>query len=551
MADHFTRVGCGKDRQMAHFAVNALKQLAYQFLDKKELGDFNFQKEFLAPFKYIMSHSPDLTTRDLVLMCLNNAVELRAPKLQSGWKVVFLCLSEAAKDSNRALVGSGFAVLVSIREKHFVHVKEKFFVELVSCCANFAESRFTDVCLQAIARIVDLSNHLCGDGSVPGIPVRGQDVVFYSDSEEHIRLWWPLLFNLSSLSSHAHIDVRTAALDSLFRILNECGGSFSPALWTIVFSGVLRPIFDNARQHTVLSAADNEWLSSTCLKAFQYLVTLFKTFFARLSFLLPDYLELLCGCVLVDGNETLAQYGSTCLLTLVLENKESWKPKELTSICRAVLHLFKASCAVLIRPQPIESVFTEAPHGDLSPEDRELLKRLERETASKDAAPAEVRALKVAVLIMLIRVVSNLADGVFELLAPGDVTLLLDALSYAYASVRRTSIANEKLRIRAELDGVERILELLNKQRPTDVVRVARVMCDLLQELCGLPDGLRRQALVPTAQTLLQELGHWDKQRVAQFGAQVFPILVALILDHDAAVRKDVSVAVQHFWETK
>lgn len=31
---------------MAHFAVNALKQLAYQFLDKKELGDFNFQKVF-------------------------------------------------------------------------------------------------------------------------------------------------------------------------------------------------------------------------------------------------------------------------------------------------------------------------------------------------------------------------------------------------------------------------------------------------------------------------------------------------------------------------
>jgi Sec7-like guanine-nucleotide exchange factor len=46
MADHFTRVGCGKDKSMAHFAVNALKQLAYQFLDKKELGDFNFQKVF-------------------------------------------------------------------------------------------------------------------------------------------------------------------------------------------------------------------------------------------------------------------------------------------------------------------------------------------------------------------------------------------------------------------------------------------------------------------------------------------------------------------------
>ncbi len=552
MADHFTRVGCGKDRQMAHFAVNALKQLAYQFLDKKELGDFNFQKEFLAPFKYIMTHSPDLTTRDLVLMCLNNAVELRAPKLQSGWKVMFLCLSEAAKDSNRPLVESGLTVLNGIREKHFVHVREKFFVELVSCYANFAESRFTDVCLQSIGRISELSNHLCGDGSVPGIPVRCQDVVFYTDSEEHIRLWWPILFNLSSLSSHAHVDVRTAALDSLFKILNECGGSFSPTLWTIVFSGVLRPIFDNARQHTVLSAADNEWLSSTCLKAFQYLVTLFKTFFGRLSFLLPDYLELLCGCILVDGNETLAQYGSTCLLTLVLENKDTWKAADLTSICRAILHLFKASCAVLIQPQRLESVFTESKQtGAVSADDRELLKRLEREGANGEEAPAEVRALKVSVLIMLTRVVSNLVDGIFERLAGEDVTLLLDALSYAYASVRRCSIANEKLRIRAELDSVSRILELLNKQQPPDLSRVARVMCDLLQELKGLPDGLRRQALAPTAQTLLQDLAKWDKARVARFGQEVFPILTALILDHDVAVRTDVSAAISHFWQLK
>jgi hypothetical protein len=196
-------------------------------------------------------------------------------------------------------------------------------------------------------------------------------------------------------------------------------------------------------------------------------------------------------------------------------------------------------------------VFTESKQTAVSGEDRELLKRLEREGANGEEAPAEVRALKVSVLIMLTRVVSNLADGIFERLATSDVTLLLDALSYAYASVRRCSIANEKLRIRAELDSVSRILELLNKQQPPDLVRVARVMCDLLQELKGLPDGLRRQALVPTAQTLLQDLAKWDKARVARFGQEVFPILTALILDHDVAVRTDVSAAVSHFWHLK
>ncbi len=214
-------------------------------------------------------------------------------------QVIFACLTVAAKDGNRSLCEAGLALLNSIRTKHFAHIRDNFFVEIVSCYAVFAESRYKDVCLQAIAAMSELSQHLCSsDGG--GGPQRNSDVVYYTDSEEHTRLWWPILFNLSSLSSHPHIDVRTAALDSLFRTLEECGGTFSRPLWTILFSGVLRPIFDNARQHGVLSAADNEWLSSTCLPAFQYLVKLFRHFFTRVSFLLPEYLSLLAGCIMVS-----------------------------------------------------------------------------------------------------------------------------------------------------------------------------------------------------------------------------------------------------------
>lgn len=359
----------------------------------------------MAPFKYIMSHSSDLSTRELVLMCLNNAVQLRAPKLASGWKVVFLCLSEAAKDPSRQLAESGFSVLNGICDKHFVHVRESFFVELVSCFAVFAESRWTDVCLQSIVRLFKLSHHLVAasaleeqpeDAATAKLPVRGQWEIFYTDSEEHIRLWWPLLFNLSSLVSHAHVDVRTAAIDTLFRLLHECGGSFSPQLWAIVFSGVLRPIFDNAKQHTVLSAADNEWLSSTCLKAFQYLVSVYRTFFDRISFLLPDYLELLCSCVMVNNNETLAEYGSSCFLSLVLDNKTSWSPAQLTTICRALLHMLKTASGVLLRPLPLSSAFDESGVvSSVSAEDKDMLKRLERGSVSEEAAPERVRELKV------------------------------------------------------------------------------------------------------------------------------------------------------------
>jgi brefeldin A-inhibited guanine nucleotide-exchange protein len=550
MSDHFTRVGCGKNKDLSHFAVNALKQLAYQFLDKKELQDFNFQKEFLAPFKYILSHSPDLSTRDLVLMCLNNAVELRAPKLQSGWKVVFLCLSEAAKDSNRTLVESGFAVLNNIRGKHFAHVRDSFFVELVSCYAIFAESKFIDVSLQAIATMSKLSHHLCGEETAP---IRGQNEVFYTDSEEHIRLWWPILFNLSSLASHSHIDVRTSALDSLFSILNECGGSFSADLWSIIFSGVLRPIFDNARQHTVLSAADNEWLSTTCLKAFQYLVSIFNTFFQRISFLLPEYLELLCGCVLVDGNETLAQYGSTCFLTLVLDNRAHWAADDYTSISRALLHMFRACCSVIVRPVDLNTLFQgKAPEP--SARDLELLKRLERESAGVEPAAEEVRELKISVLTMLVRVVSSIVDGV-ETLSTTDLSVLLDALSFSYVCVRSAKVSNEKLKIGAEFDSVHRILEILGKTQPSDDDRINHVTCDLLNELVGMKDvedtNLRRQALVPLVLDLLDNITGWADARLRKYLPELFPVLSTLIADHDAGVREKLSVTILRCYQAK
>ena len=335
----------------------------------------------------------------------------------------------------------------------------------------------------------ELSYYLCGKEEAP---FRGQLEVFYTDSEQDIRQWWPILFNLSSLSSHAHIDVRTAALDALFKTLNECGGSFSEQLWTIVFAGVLGPIFDNARQHTAVSAADNEWLSTTALKAFQYLVSVFHLFFSRISFLLPEYLELLSGCV--DGNETLAQYGSTCFLTLVLDNKDLWSPQQYTSISRALLHMFKASCTVLLRPVPLDSVFTEAA-VQASTEDQELLRRLEREAAIAEPAPANVRTLKVSVLLMLVRVVSSLADGVLSHLSPTDMTILLDALSFSYICVRQSKLSDEKLRIRAELDSVEKMLELMGKAEPRDTTRITAVTCDLLNELNGTHDAIGTDSL--------------------------------------------------------
>jgi len=54
MGNHFAKVGCNENAMVSMFAIDALRQLSFKFLEKPELTDFNFQRLFLKPFLLIM-----------------------------------------------------------------------------------------------------------------------------------------------------------------------------------------------------------------------------------------------------------------------------------------------------------------------------------------------------------------------------------------------------------------------------------------------------------------------------------------------------------------
>ena len=47
-------MGCNPNEDVAIFAVDSLRQLSMKFLEKGELANFRFQKDFLRPFEHIM-----------------------------------------------------------------------------------------------------------------------------------------------------------------------------------------------------------------------------------------------------------------------------------------------------------------------------------------------------------------------------------------------------------------------------------------------------------------------------------------------------------------
>jgi brefeldin A-inhibited guanine nucleotide-exchange protein len=70
LGEHFNRVCCHTNPTVSFFALDALRQLAARFLEKEELANFKFQKDFLKPFEYTMTHNHNPDARDLVrLIC--------------------------------------------------------------------------------------------------------------------------------------------------------------------------------------------------------------------------------------------------------------------------------------------------------------------------------------------------------------------------------------------------------------------------------------------------------------------------------------------------
>lgn len=67
---------------VANFAVDSLRQLSIKFLEKGELANYSFQKDFLRPFEYIMNHNKAVAIRDMVVRCIAQMVQAKAGNIR-------------------------------------------------------------------------------------------------------------------------------------------------------------------------------------------------------------------------------------------------------------------------------------------------------------------------------------------------------------------------------------------------------------------------------------------------------------------------------------
>uniref|UniRef100_A0A3P9N9M1 ARF guanine nucleotide exchange factor 2 n=1 Tax=Poecilia reticulata TaxID=8081 RepID=A0A3P9N9M1_POERE len=342
IGDHFNKVGCNPNEDVAIFAVDSLRQLSMKFLEKGELANFRFQKDFLRPFEHIMKKNRSPTIRDMVIRCVAQMVNSQAANIRSGWKNIFSVFHQAASDHDETIVELAFQttghIVMKTFQEHFAAAIDSF-QDAVKCLSEFVcNAGFPDTSMEAIRLIRHCAKY---------VSERPQALREYTSDDMNVapgdrvwvRGWFPILFELSCIINRCKLDVRTRGLTVMFEIMKSYGHSFEKHWWHDLFRIVFR-IFDNMKlpeQQT----EKIEWMTTTCNHALYAVCDVFTQFYEPLSeILLQDIFTQLQWCVRQD-NEQLARSGTNCLENLVILNGEKFRPEVWDVTCSCMLEIFQ------------------------------------------------------------------------------------------------------------------------------------------------------------------------------------------------------------------
>ncbi|KAE9540029.1 hypothetical protein AGLY_005281 [Aphis glycines] len=382
LGEHFNRVGCYPNEDIAIFALDSLRQLSMKFIEKGEFANFKFQKDFLRPFEVIMKKNHSPTIRDMVVRCITQMVNSQAANIRSGWKNIFGVFHLAASDQDGAIVDMSFRTtqhVINLFYKQNCIIMMESFQDAVKCLSEFAcNVGFPEISMEAIHLL-----RTCADCVHDKPQIFAEHFSEESSSLEEdgvwVRGWFPLLFELSCIVSRCKLDIRTRALTVLFELVKTHGTVFKLNWWKDLFNVLFR-IFDNVK-HQEHSVERIEWMTITCNHALTSIVDVFTQYFDILcAILLQDLYAQLQWCIQQD-NDQLAQSSTYCLENLITSNGSKFDKVNWDCTCQTIVSMFDS-----MMPKPLE----------------------EQDKRSEPVKPDTLITSKCAIRLELIRTVDNI-----------------------------------------------------------------------------------------------------------------------------------------------
>ncbi|CAL5341398.1 unnamed protein product [Camellia sinensis] len=464
LSDFFVSVGLSENLSVAIFVMDSLRQLAVKFLEREELANYNFQNEFLRPFVIVMQKSNSAEIRELIVRCLSQMVLSRVSNVKSGWKSVFMVFTAAAADERKNIVLLAFETMEKIVREYFPYITETetlTFTDCVRCLIAFTNSRFnSDVSLNAIAFLRYCAVKLADGGLVcneknkfdgSSIPVGNEDASdgqTFSDKDDHVSFWVPLLTGLSRLTSDPRSAVRKGALEVLFNILKDHGLLFSRPFWNSVFNSVVFPMFNFVNEKKETQFNDDQsspssrsphpegsmWDSETSTVAVQCLVDLFVRFFNVLQSQLPGVVSILAGFIRSPGQGP-ASTGVAALMRLAGDLGGRLSEHEWADIFLALKKAVSSSLPGFLKlVRTMDSI--EVPDIAHSYNDPELysnhgMTNDDSEDDDLQTAAYVVSRMKshISAQLLIIQVITDLFKMHKQSLSLGNIKILLDIFS--------------------------------------------------------------------------------------------------------------------------
>ncbi|XP_018655097.1 putative brefeldin A-inhibited guanine nucleotide-exchange protein [Schistosoma mansoni] len=376
IGSHFTTAGRSVDEDVAEFVVDSLRQLSVKLIEKGELPNFHFQKEFLRPFVNILETEPNVShkVQDMIVRCVYQLVHSQYSNIRSGWTNIFAVLHLIASSLNEAIVDMAFETChftVKTVFKEHLRIVVDAFQPLVKALAEFAcNPRFPDTAMESIRLIricactvaenetvfIGLQNPefpIVNNNNSMELPNSDLKYVYLLPEDDQIWLrgWMPVLCELFRIINGCKLDVRTRGLTVFFDILKSHGNKFKPLWWRETFAVIFR-VFQHFRISSASSEYNNtalsnmertEWMNTTCNHTLFSVVDIFTQFYDVLhDILLDDIYQQLRWCCLQE-HEQLARSGTSCLETLILSNGKRFNDKIWESTVNLIVDLFKST----------------------------------------------------------------------------------------------------------------------------------------------------------------------------------------------------------------
>jgi brefeldin A-inhibited guanine nucleotide-exchange protein len=366
----FNQAGCHPSETVSSFALDSLRQLSMNFLEKDELPRFRFQKEFLKPFAYIIANNRDNSIKDLVLRCLQQMIKTHGENVKSGWITMMEVFSLASKDPTEEIYKFSFELMQELFEASYVNVSNlpgsfSSYLTTLAAFANYTRSQKLSLSAMELYKgIVDeyisltvqepnnpaLSTYAIGIEKVTG-KVWLEDYPYYA-------FWIPVFEGyLEVILNAKDIEVRTRAIDQLFQYLQNQGQEFPGGFWYYLMQEVLMKMFGDVnsqtKQHGIHSFTKEEldmWVSTTLVEALRRFVALFTDYFDSLFPFIDGLLDLLAAC-LCQEDTTLSKLGASCFQQLVENNVHKLNHEHWEKLISIVIRLFNASRLDIPVPQ--------------------------------------------------------------------------------------------------------------------------------------------------------------------------------------------------------